>query len=192
MLRLWILATKVSEPLLQESEAKVKSDWLPGVYFVPEIFKTAIVAIDELPETQETLWLRILGRDTTQARAIREVLALPVEHPRRGKILRLLASWKVRIDLSELLDFSEQEDGLMALSEAFLEWEQATEIRIRQEAGRSLIILQLEQRLGTLSQPTKDRISALSLPQIESLAIAPLNCSTPTELEDWLDGQSSN
>jgi hypothetical protein len=154
--------------------------------YITEIFKTAIVAIDELPETQETLWLRILGKGKTQERAIREVLALPAEHPRRSKILRLLASWKVRIDLGELLDFSEQEEGLMALSEAFLEWEQATEIRIRQEAERSLIILQLEQRLGTLSQPTKDRINALSLPQIESLAIALLNFSVIAELEAWL------
>jgi hypothetical protein len=191
--RLWILASTVSQPVLQESEAKVRADWCPGVYFLPEIFKTAIVAIDELPETPDTLWLRILGRDGTQARAIREVLALPAEHPRRSQILRLLASWKIRMDLGELMDFSQQEEGLMALSEAFLEWEQATETRIRQEArqeeGRSLIILQLEQRVGALSQTTKDRLSTLSLPQIESLAIALLNFSTPTELEAWLDHQ---
>jgi hypothetical protein len=36
-------------------------------------FRSAIAAIDQLPETEETLWLRILGRDETQERAIREV-----------------------------------------------------------------------------------------------------------------------
>jgi hypothetical protein len=110
--KLWILASTVSQPVLQESEAKERADWCSGIYFVPEIFKTAIVAIDELPETEETLWLRILGRDGTQARAIREVLALPLEHPRRSNVLRLLASWKVRIDLGELMDFSPQEEGV--------------------------------------------------------------------------------
>ena len=64
------------------------------------ILKTAIVAIDQLPETEETLWLRILGRDATQEQAIREVLALPVDHSRRSQILRLLASWKVRLTYS--------------------------------------------------------------------------------------------
>jgi hypothetical protein len=190
--KLWILASTVSQPVVQESEAKVRADWCPGVYFVPELFKTAIVAIDELPETSETLWVRILGRDGTQTRAIREVLALPQEHPRRNNVLRLLASWKVRIDLGELMDFSQQEEGLMALSEAFLEWEQATETRVRQESERSLVLLLLEQRVGTLSQSTKDRISTLSLPQIESLAIALLNFSTPTELEAWLDHQAGD
>ena len=54
------------------------------------LLKTAIMAIDQLPETTETLWLRILGRSKTQERAIREVLALPADHPRKYNILRAL------------------------------------------------------------------------------------------------------
>lgn len=95
---LWILAATTSKPLLQAIGSTPKPDWPDGIYFLPDIFKTAIVAIDQLPETEETLWLRILGRDDTQERAIRQVLALPSNHPRRNGILRLLASWKVRID----------------------------------------------------------------------------------------------
>ena len=138
---LWILAATISKPLLQESGSAVKADWLPGIYFLPKLFKTAIVAIDQLPETEETLWLRVLGRDETQERAIREVLALPSSHPRRNGILRLLVSWKVRIELGELQDFSGQE-ALMALSEAFLAWEQQTQERIEQE-----VIQRVEQRV---------------------------------------------
>jgi Domain of unknown function (DUF4351) len=190
--KLWILATSVSKPLLQDCEVKLKSTWVPGVYFMAEILKTAIVAIDELPETQETLWVRILGRDETQERAIREVLALPIEHPWRSDVLRLLASWKVRMDLGELMDFVNREEGVMALSEAFLEWEQATQMRSRQEGERSLVLLLLEQRVGAFPQSTKDRINTLSLPQIESLAIALLNFSNPIELEAWLDSQSGD
>ncbi|MGG6270317.1 flagellar assembly protein H [Leptolyngbya sp. AN03gr2] len=142
---LWILATTTSRPLLEEAGCVTKPDWLMGVYFVPSIFKTAIVAIDQLPETEETLWLRVLGRDGTQERAIREVLALPLNHPRRNGILRLLSNWKVRIDLSELQDFSDRE-AVMALSEAFLEWErqheelvtQRVEQRVRQETEQQI------------------------------------------------------
>jgi hypothetical protein len=137
ILQLWILAATTSQPSLEEAEGKIKADWLPGVYFMAGILKTAIVAIDQLPETEETLWLRILGRDATQERAIREVLALPIDHPRRSQILRLLASWKVRIDLSEIEDFSGRE-AVMALSEAFLAWEQETQERIRQEVRQEV------------------------------------------------------
>lgn len=146
---LWILATTTSRPLLEEAGCITKTDWMPGIYFVPSIFKTAVVAIDQLPETEDTLWLRVLGRDRTQERAIREVLALPPTHPRRNGILRLLSSWKVRIDLGELQEFSERE-AVMALSEAFLEWErrhealveqrvrQETEQRVRQETEQQI------------------------------------------------------
>lgn len=211
--QLWILAATTSRPLLEEAEVKVKSDWMPGVYFLANILKTAIVAIDQLPETEETLWIRILGRDTTQERAIREVLALPATHPRRNDILRLLASWKVRIDLGEIENFSGQE-AIMALSESFLawerqaqerweqqaqeRWEQQTQERIRevsqeerQEERRSLILLQLEQKFGTLADQIVAQVSTLNLEQMGRLAIALLNFTSTNDLANWLNEQQS-
>ena len=173
--RLWILAATTSKPLLQDTNGVIKPDWMPGVYFIADIFKTAIVAIDQLPETEETLWLRILGRDATQERAIREVLALSPKHPRRNSILRLLASWKVRIDLGEIEDFSGQET-IMALSEAFLEWEQQTQNRIsqevRQEERRSIALNLLRQNipLETIAQATGLPIAQLQQLQTDSIA----------------------
>jgi hypothetical protein len=175
---LWILAATTSQPLLREANVTVKSGWLAGVYFVADIFKTAIVAIDQLPETDETLWLRVLGRDGTQERAIREVLALPSDHPRRNSILRLLASWRVRIDLGELTDFAGEEAGLMALSEAFLAWEQEKETQGRQvgnqegkqegkqEERRSLALKMLQENL---SLETISRITEFSIEQLQAL-----------------------
>jgi Domain of unknown function (DUF4351) len=127
-----------------------------------------------------------LGRDGTQARAIREVLALPVEHPRRGKILRLLASWKVRIDLGELIDFSEQEEGLTALSEAFLEWEQTTQMQSRHEAERSLVLRQLNRRVGSLPEAIQSQVEALPLKQLEALGEDLLDFTSLADLENWL------
>jgi hypothetical protein len=164
--KLWILASTVSQPVLQESEAKIRTDWCSGIYFVPEIFKTAIVAIDELPETPETLWLRILGRDGTQTRAIREVLALPLEHPRRSKVLRLLASWQVRIDLGELMDFLPQEEGVMALSEAFLTWEQETQEQIKAQERMAIALNMLRENVP-LEQVS--RFTGLSMEQLQQL-----------------------
>ncbi|MBE9009839.1 DUF4351 domain-containing protein [Pseudanabaenaceae cyanobacterium LEGE 13415] len=228
--QLWILAATTSRPLLEEAEGKIKADWMPGVYFLSSILKTAIVAIDQLPETEETLWLRILGRDGTQERAIREVLALPLDNLRRSSILRLLVNWKVRIDLGEIVDVAERE-GMMALSEAFLAWEQETQARLRREAEefvrqrieqtvrqeveqtvrqeveqtvrqeveqtvrqeaqnverRSLILLLLEQKLGTLPDEAINQLSTLNLDQLGQLAIALLNFTSIDDLTDWLN-----
>ncbi|MCY6493924.1 DUF4351 domain-containing protein [Leptolyngbya sp. GGD] len=192
--QLWILAATTSRPLLEEAEVKAKSDWMPGVYFLAGILKTAIVAIDQLPEVEETLWLRVLGRGATQERAIREVLALPIDHPRRGNVLRLLASWKVRIDLGELVDFAEREE-IMALSEAFLAWEAETQTRSQAEGARhqarSLILLQLEQKFGALPDEANAQISALNLDQLGRLAIALLNFTVVSDLMTWLHEQQN-
>jgi hypothetical protein len=72
--------------------------------------------------------MRVLGRDETQERAIAEVLALPADDPERSRILQMLTNWRVRIDLLEPLD-SEDEQLRMALSQAYLAWEQTTEQR---------------------------------------------------------------
>ena len=186
--QLWILAATTSKPLLEESKSEIKPDWMPGVYFLAGILKTAIIAIDQLPETEATLLLRVLGRDGTQERAIREVLALSINHPRRSSILRLLANWKVRIDLTEIMDSAEREE-IMALSEAFLAWETETQARSQQTERRSLILLQLEQKFGTLPPEIIDQISALSLDQMGTLAIALLNFTSLDNLTDWLNQQ---
>jgi hypothetical protein len=133
------------------------------VWFVPG---QPNLAIDQLPDSDETLWLRVLGRDGTQERAIREVLALSPDHPRRNSILRLLASWRVRIDLGELTDFAGEEAGLMALSEAFLAWEQEKETQSKQEERRSLALKMLQENL---SLETISRITEFSIEQLQAL-----------------------
>jgi hypothetical protein len=183
---LWILVPTASEAFLSGLKAAVEADWLPGLYFLGQTLKTAIVAINHLPKTEATLWLRILGRGSTQEQAIAEVLELSRDDPRRGNVLELLVNWKISLELTNEIEAEEQ--SLMAtLSQAYLEWEQQTEQRGIERGERSLISLQLEQKVGSLPPSLHARISQLSLTQLEALAIALLNFSTLSELESWLD-----
>ncbi len=126
--KLWILTTSASDILRQDIRAVADEAWQSGVYSLATAFKTTIVAINQLPATDDTLWLRILGKGQTQQQAINQVLELPQDDPRRSQILRLLATWKIRIEVSNESDDEDQE-LLMTLSQAYLEWEQATEQR---------------------------------------------------------------
>ncbi len=99
--------------------------------------------------------------DQTQSSALREVSTLPKDHPRRNKIIRLLASWGVKIETGEIESFLGQEI-IMGFSQAFLDWEEATEakgIAIGQrEQDRSLVLRQLARRIGIsakLKNPAK-------------------------------------
>ena len=151
--QLWIFASSASDYLLNQFDAKVRETWLEGVYFLAHALKTAIIAIDRLPTTQETLLLRILGKGITQQQAIDEVLALPIEDPRRAITLQLLANWKITIEVNTVTD-EEERALIMALSPAFLEWEQQIERRgIEQgiEQGQRLVVENLlKVRFGEL------------------------------------------
>lgn len=162
--KLWILAADVSKPVLNDFSAIPSERWLPGIYFLANALKTAIVAINQLPQTEETLWLRILGRDETQRQAISEVLALPATDFRRSKTLQMLTAWKVTIELTGT-QTSEDEQLLMTLSQAYLEWEQETERRGERrgekQGERKVIENLLKVRFGELDESLTALISQI-------------------------------
>jgi hypothetical protein len=162
---LWVLAAKTSKPLLEDANVLVKPGWPQGVYFSGEVYKTGIVAIEQLPETPDTLWVRVLGRGETQERAIREVLALPDSEPRRYQVLRLIASWRVRIDIGELEGFVEREE-IMALSEAFLAWEEKLKENVEQNKASTIALNMLQDNLP-LEQIA--RFTGLTIAQLQQL-----------------------
>ena len=188
---LWVLASHISKPLLKDFHAHKKS---PGIYTLGPGLRTILVSIDELPETQKTLWIRLLGRDQTQLSALREVSRLPKDHPRRNKIIRLLASWGVKIETGEIESFLGQEI-IMAFSQAFLDWEEATEakgIAIGEQAhARSLVIRLLGRRIGILPTEIRSQVEQLSVDQLDALGEALLDFEELADLTDWLNDLQS-
>jgi hypothetical protein len=114
--RLWILTPTASESLLQGFGARLDEDnWVAGVYFLADYLRTAIVVIHQLPRTQETLWLRILGKGRVQQQAIDELQALPSEHPLSFAVLELLRSLRTILEVSQDLE-PEDRNLIMRLS----------------------------------------------------------------------------
>jgi Domain of unknown function (DUF4351) len=193
---LWILASSASETLINGFGGTLTETWGNGVYCFDPSFRTAIVAINQLPNTEATLLLRLLGKGQTQKQAINQVIAFDASDPKRAAILRLLASWKISIEITGQIDA--EEELMMALSQAYLEWEQRTEQRGEQRGrqegalkeAQALILRQLTRRIGEVSSEAQSQIQVLSLDQLESLGEALLDFSEPSDLSDWLRSQT--
>lgn len=155
--RLWILASSISGNLLEKLAATSNKSWPSGIYGLGEALCTVIVSINQLPLTEDTLWLRLLGKGLTQEKAISEVLTFPKGDPRRNRILRLLASWKITLEISEAADDAER-GVLMVLSQAYLAWEKETEEKGIQEGIQQGI--QCERRI-TLENLFKARFGSI-------------------------------
>ncbi|AUT02049.1 hypothetical protein CLI64_17580 [Nostoc sp. CENA543] len=107
--KLWILTPTASAPLLSGFGATLHADELPGVYFLPEHLRTAIIAIHQLPVITETLWLRIIGRGNVQKRAIDELESLNPDNPFRQAALELLYNLRQNLQLTHSQDEDDQE-----------------------------------------------------------------------------------
>ncbi|MEY2978400.1 MAG: flagellar assembly protein H [Prochlorotrichaceae cyanobacterium] len=129
---LWILVPTVSEASWEYCGAVLEPTFPSGCYTLPRLFRTYIIAIHQLPKTSTTLWLRLLGKGRCQSEAIREVIALPNPAPRRDLALELLVNWKIALEI--LPQPPEDEDTVMALSQAYREWELKT-IQIGEQRG---------------------------------------------------------
>jgi len=131
--RLWILAPVVSQTILNGFGAALDPNWPEGVYFLPPLQRTAIIAINQLPVNPQTLWLRLLGKGKTQNQAVGELLKLPLGNNYRQNVIELLLSWRVSVEIQNILE-EEDREVFMTLSQTYLEWKEAVRRQARQEA----------------------------------------------------------
>ncbi|BAY41957.1 hypothetical protein NIES2111_63530 (plasmid) [Nostoc sp. NIES-2111] len=93
---------------------------MSGVYFLPDGLRAAVVAINQLPVTPETLWFRLLGRGKVQRQAVEELVALPAEDLIRRNVLEIIYRWRISVMAQPELTQDERE-LIMNLTQAYEE-----------------------------------------------------------------------
>jgi len=195
--KLWILTPTISETRLSSFGTIQKEDWLSGVHFLADALRTAIVAIHQLPQTQETLWLRLLGRGSVQSQAIIELQALPLDHPYQKATLELVYNLRENLRVNQELETDDRE-LIMRLEplyqrnreQAKEEGRQEGKQEGKQEGEKNLILRLLHRRIGEIDSLLIERIIGLSIEQLENLGEALLDFSSVADLEAWLTQHS--
>ncbi|MBN3895248.1 MAG: DUF4351 domain-containing protein [Nostoc sp. NOS(2021)] len=186
--KLWVLTPTVSETRLSSFGTIQKEGWLSGVYFLPDALRTAIVAIHQLPQAPETLWLRLLGRGSVQSQAIVELQALPLNYPYQKATLELVYNLRENLRVNQELEEDDRE-LIMRLEPLYQrDREQAIQEGNKQGEQR-LIIRQLNRRIGEINASLIERIKGLSIEKLENLGEALLDFSSVADLETWLNQQ---
>ncbi|MFN9400246.1 MAG: DUF4351 domain-containing protein [Dolichospermum sp.] len=201
--KLWILTPTASKKLLSGFHGTLESDSLPGIYYLPESFRAAIIVIHQLSPVPETLWLRLLGRGTVQKRAIDELAALPSNQPYVKITLELLYNLQqnLRINQSPEIEAEDrelimrlaplyQQERELARQEGIQEGLQQGEQRGLQQGEQLLIIRQLNRRIGTMDSSLIQQVQKLPVAQLEELGEALLDFTSVTDLQTWLQSVS--
>ncbi|MEA5605545.1 hypothetical protein [Nostoc sp. UHCC 0252] len=159
--RLWIVVPSASQDLLKGFGAQLElENWTTGIYFLPNVFRIAIVAINQLPVTSETLWFRLLGRGKVQIQAVSELVALPPENLVRRNVLEMVYRW--RISVMTQTDLTEDDQELiMNLTEAYQEARaQAVQEGVEQER-RQVVENLLRFRFGSVDEELSRVVDSL-------------------------------
>ena len=147
--KLWILTPTASRNIISGFSGITKPDSLPGIYHLPKSLHAAIVVIHQLPQTQETLWLRLLGRGTVQKRAIDELAALPLNQPYVKITLELLYNLQKNLKINQSSQTEDQE-LIMRLAPLYQQDRELAKQEGLQEGlqkEKRLIIRQLNRRI---------------------------------------------
>ena len=195
--KLWILTPTISETRLSSFRTIQQEGWLSGVHFLADPLRTAIVAIHQLPQTPETLWLRLLGRGSVQSQAIIELQALPLDHPYQKATLELVYNLRENLRVNQELETDDRE-LIMRLEplyqrnreQAKEEGRQEGKQEGKQEGEKNLILRLLHRRIGEIDALLIERITGLSIEQLENLGEALLDFSSVADLEAWLTQHS--
>jgi len=181
----WILTPTASAEMVSKFNAFPSSDSLKGIYYMGEAVRTAIVAIHQLPETAETLWLRVLGRGTVQKRAIDELMALPQDHPYRGVTLELLYNLQQNLRVNQTIE-SDDRELIMRLAPLYQQEKERIQQESRQEGEQRIILQLLTYKFSELDSSLIEQIRLLSVERLEALGKALLDFSEIAQLETWL------
>ncbi|MBD2776448.1 DUF4351 domain-containing protein [Iningainema tapete] len=184
--KLWVLTPTASTALLSGFNFNQKEGWLPGIYFLGDYLRTAVVAIHQLPKIPETLWLRVLGRESTQEQAISELQALPSDHPFRKSTLELVYNLRNNLRINQNLE--EEDRRLIMRLEPLYQQDREQAIQFGNKQGEQRVIIRLlNRRLGEIDASLTERIQGLSTEQLERLTDALLDFSKLADLENWLN-----
>ena len=196
--KLWILTPTASRNIISGFSGITKPDSLPGIYHLPKSLHAAIVVIHQLPQTQETLWLRLLGRGTVQKRAIDELAALPLNQPYVKITLELLYNLQKNLKINQSSQTEDQE-LIMRLAPLYQQDRELAKqeglydgLQEALQKEKRLLIRLLNRRVGEIDSLLIQKIQELSVEKLEELGEALLDFTSVTDLETWLEHNSIN
>ncbi|BBD63118.1 hypothetical protein NIES2109_59680 (plasmid) [Nostoc sp. HK-01] len=175
--QLWIISPSANHALWIDLEVKLDlENWPSGVYFFQKCFRGALIAVNQLPVTSETLWLRILGRGETQRQAVSELLALPENNTLRQNTLKLITNWRIVVVQQQNELTEDDRELIMNLSQAYQQWEETTKQQGIQEGvqqgQRQVVENLLKVRFGSVDEGLSQVVdSLLQLPSEEFASV---------------------
>ncbi len=159
----WVLAVNCGDKLLNLCEAKPLSEYGNGVYELSKFLRMGIVVIDRLEDSEDTLWLKMLGNKDSARRAFGEIEQLSPNRREKNDIIRTSLKYCVYLRGLPTDSLTEEEQDFMRTMEQVDAWLEAeiAEAQERKQQEIALNLLRENVPLEIISRTTGLTISEL-------------------------------
>jgi hypothetical protein len=150
----WIVSAGRPDGGIEGLALLEQQGWPRGVYRSPRLLHTWLVVASELPETRETLMLRLMGAGRVLQGALAELRALPPEARERAIAMPVLLRYRLEVPADPGQRTSHDEEFLMSTHPIVEAWEREKEAkgeaRGRLQGIAEGLILTYENRFGVM------------------------------------------
>jgi hypothetical protein len=137
-----------------------------GVYRLPEFLRMGIVVIDRLPDSPETLWLKMLGDKESARRAFGKIEQLSSERREKVDVIRACVKYCVYLRDIPTDSLTSEEQDFMKTMEQIDAWYEAELDRVKLEEKQTIAFKMLRKNLPL---ETIAEFTGLTIEQIQKL-----------------------
>lgn len=182
---LWIVSPGHPRQVLAGYCGTPEPGWPPGFYRCAPQLALWVVVLAELPKTAATRALRLFGQPAMQLEVLRELNALPPDHPQHAPWVDILAD--VRYLIERVPDLSTEEKSIM--TELRQRWEQE-KAQMRSEFRSEWEREQAQIRAAARAEGKAESILAVLMARgmavSEAVRARVLGCKEVSLLDRWL------
>jgi antitoxin component of RelBE/YafQ-DinJ toxin-antitoxin module len=176
----WVLAVNCGNKLLNLCDAKPLTEYGEGVYELSKFLRMGIVVIDRVPDSEDTLWLKMLGDKDSARQAFGQIERLSPERREKNDIIRTSLKYCVYLRGLPTESLTEEEQEFMRTMEQVDAWFDAEIAEAEQKAAQKAqerkqqeIALKMFQE--NIPLDVIARITELTIEQLQFLISQPEN-----------------
>ena len=196
----WILTVNCSEKLLTLCNAQAAAELGVGVYRLPAILRLGIVIIEQLVDSPETMWLKMLGNKETAKSAFNSIKQLSPERREKNDIISACIKYCVYLKDIPADSLTPEDRDFMKTMAQIDSWYEAEMSKARLEGEiKGKLEGKLEGKIESVNTIIKAKFGASALTpqlatqlaelnsqQFDDFILGIFNWQQPLEMERWL------
>jgi hypothetical protein len=190
----WILTVNCSEKLLILCGAQPALELGVGVYRLPQILRMGIVIIEQLVDSADTIWLKMLGDKESAQFAFASIKQLSPERREKNDIISACVKYCVYLRDIPTDNLTPEDKDFMKTMAEIDAWYEA-EINKAELKGKiegkiesAITIIRVKFGDSILTPQIVSQLQKLNAKQLDDFLVGILNWQQPLEMSEWLFG----